>query len=119
MQAGSDEARTLSIDIDGVLAQARADLDYARCEPVPGAVAALRRLREEGWVLVLHTGRHFNRLRETVDWLRRHGFVYDHLVLGKPVARFYIDDRGIAFEGSWGPIVERLGKAPAPAVEVA
>jgi uncharacterized HAD superfamily protein len=110
----TQESRTLCIDIDGTIAQARADLDYARCEPVPGAAQALRELRTRGWFIVLHTARHINRLTETVEWLHTHEFEYDHIVMGKPTGRHYIDDRGIHFAGDWKPILEQL-PGPRPA----
>jgi len=33
------------------------------------------------------------------DWLDRHGFCYDQILMGKPVADVFIDDRAQRFEG--------------------
>ncbi len=102
------EKITLSIDIDGVVATIREDLDYALAEPIPGAREALQQFKAEGYFLILHTARHINKLRATQDWLRRHEIPFDHLVMGKPTARYYIDDRALRFEGDWPAMVARV-----------
>lgn len=100
------EARTLCVDIDFTLCISQGD--YAKAVPVPGAREALQQLRRDGWVIVLHTGRHFNHWKTTVEWLAEHNFEYDQIVFGKPPSRFYIDDRAIPFNGDWDKIIELL-----------
>ncbi len=111
----TQERRTLAVDIDGVVARVRDDLDYANAEPVPGARDSLMRLRSQGWFIALHTARHFNHLETTRNWLQKHGIPYDHLIMGKPTARFYIDDRAVEFRGDWQAVEQRVGSPDAPA----
>ena len=106
----ADEARTLCIDLDHTLCVSEPGA-YERAQPADGAADSIRRLRSAGWIVVIYTARHFNHWRTTVDWLARHGFVYDQIVFGKPPARFYIDDRAIPDDGDWPALVERLERA--------
>jgi hypothetical protein len=100
------ESRTICIDLDQTLCVHGGD--YQTAEPVSGAKQALAALRNDGWIIVLHTARHFNHWQITVDWLARYEFEYDHIVFGKPPARFYIDDRAIRFDGDWDEVCERI-----------
>jgi hypothetical protein len=109
-----DEARTVCVDLDYTLCASEVGR-YEQAAPLDGAAAALRDLRRAGWVVVIHTARHFNHWRVTSDWLARHGFEYDQLVFGKPPARFYVDDRAICFQGNWPQITERLAAVRAGA----
>ena len=102
------EARTVCIDIDHTICQSAGPDSYAEATCLPGAQDALRELRRAGWIVVLHTGRHFNHWKTTVDWLSRNDFEYDQLVFGKPPARYYIDDRAIPFDGDWKTVLSSL-----------
>jgi hydroxymethylpyrimidine pyrophosphatase-like HAD family hydrolase len=45
--------------------------------------------------IILHTGRHWNHLGLTKNQLQLYGVHYTTLVMGKPVADFYIDDKAL------------------------
>lgn len=103
----------ICIDIDGVISQLKQPgQSYADVPPVPGAPEALRRLREQGHYVILHTARHMKTCdgnvglvlarqgATTLDWLARHGVEYDEIFFGKPWADIYIDDNAFRFE-SW------------------
>lgn len=102
------EARTVCIDIDHTLCVPSGPQGYGDATCVPGAVDVLKDLRAHGWTVVLLTGRHFNHWETTVEWLSTNGFEYDQIVFGKPPARFYVDDRAIAFDGEWETVRERI-----------
>jgi hypothetical protein len=102
------ESRTICIDLDQTLCLH--DGDYEHATPIADAREALASLRQAGWIIVLHTARHFNHWRVTIDWLARYKFEYDQVVFGKPPARYYIDDRAISFDGNWAKVCEQLNR---------
>lgn len=85
-------------DIDGVIAgpcgkMADGRPDYAECEPFPQTVELLRRLNAQSIDVVLHTARWKVDRMVTEVWLRKHDIPYDKLILDKPLADAYIDDK--------------------------
>lgn len=98
----------ISIDLDGVLAQGESNWpNYLYCVPVKGAVNALRELRRLGIWIIIHTARCTEDRIVTAEWLNWHGFVYDELVMGKPVADIYLDDKGERFT-TWADYLEKF-----------
>ena len=103
----------ICIDIDGVLASFKKEgQTYADVDPIEGSVEVLKMWKEQGHYLILHTARHMKTCdgnvgkviakvgQITIDWLDKHGFVYDELLFGKPWAEVYIDDNAFRFS-SW------------------
>jgi hypothetical protein len=91
----------------------------AKPDPLPGAVEAVRRLKEAGYRIVIFTSRlsptwlneegytsggqrdHIRRL------LERDGIPFDAITAEKLPAQWYIDDRAVRFrEGEWPGIVD-------------
>ena len=107
-RAESLERRTLCIDIDRTIYAGDRPLDYENGAAVPGAADALRKLRDDGWTIVLYTARHFNHWEVTRRWLDHAGICYDQIVFGKPPATYYIDDRAIPFRGSWDAVLRAI-----------
>lgn len=85
------------VDIDGTLLYSKFDgREYNIVDKNEKLISILNRLYNEGHMVVLHTGRHWDRLDITIEHLREAGVLYTTLVMGKPAADFYIDDRGIS-----------------------
>jgi len=92
-----DRPRRVVVDIDGVLAEAVADLDYARAGPIPDNVARVNALYKAGCRIILFTARGSGTGRDWSDVTREQmeswGLRYHELHFGKPAADYYIDDR--------------------------
>ncbi|ATW62694.1 capsule biosynthesis phosphatase [Synechococcus phage S-CBWM1] len=101
----NDPTRTIVFDVDDTLTLGKADprgTEQANVE----VAHEVRRLYKEGWRIVLHTARGWARpggvaanaedVEEEIEiFCSRNNIPYHELVLGKPAARYYVDDRGM------------------------
>ena len=89
--------KRLVVDIDGVIAEAVADLDYAAAGPIPDNIRRVNSLYDAGCTIVLFTARGSATGKDwsavTREQMQRWGVKHDELLLGKPPADYYIDDR--------------------------
>ncbi len=89
--------KRLVVDIDGVIAEAVADLDYDAAGPMGDNIARVNALHAAGCTIVLFTARGSATGRDWSDVTRKQleswGVRYDELLFGKPPADYYIDDR--------------------------
>jgi len=89
------------VDIDGVLATGTVEDVYSedagwafgKCSPIFEGIEILNRLREQDVKIVLHTARWEDDRAVTEHWLSSHEVAYDELIMGKPSADIYIDDK--------------------------
>jgi hypothetical protein len=92
-------AQVVCFDIDGVLTQAHAsnqeDLagTWAYVPPNQANIALARQAYEQGWYVLLFTGRRESFRGTTEEWLCHHKVPYHALVMGKPYFTFIVDDR--------------------------
>lgn len=84
------------IDIDDtILFSELKDGKYYLKKPNLPLIEIINELFDAGHIIVLHTGRHWNHLELTKKQLLVHNVKYTTLVMGKPVADVYIDDKGM------------------------
>lgn len=98
---------TLLIDLDGVVCSEEQTFERSLAKPIPGAREALLALREHGHTLVIYSARSWSEFRMTKKWLEDHGIPFDSLLLGKPVADLFIDDRAVHFT-EWSEVLQGL-----------
>jgi hypothetical protein len=91
MRDGSTGKRVAVVDIDGVLTEEAKGRDYAARTPRMTAAVRLAHLGRDHWI-VLHTARDESDRDVTVQWLARHGFLYDALLMNKPHGDVLVDD---------------------------
>ena len=112
--------KRICLDLDGVICELRRpDQTYADVQPRPGAVEAIRALREGGYYVIIHTARHMASTNAnvgrvvalqgelTLAWLRQHDIEFDEIYFGKPYADLYIDDNAYRF-ASWESLPSAL-----------
>lgn len=58
-------------------------------------IKKLRKMKRRGYEIILETGRHWDHLELTRKQLKKARVKYDTLIMGKPPADYYIDDKAI------------------------
>lgn len=94
--------KTFVFDIDGVIAQYNASLQYDQSLPNIEMIKIINYLYDRGNKIVLHTARGY---KTGIDWqevttrqLQEWGVKYHDLKMGKPDADYYVDDKMLSME---------------------
>ena len=90
--------KVYAVDIDGVLCEERQDLNYHLSGPKYNNITKVNSLYADGHGIMLYSSRFESDREVTKIWLQNYGVKYHKLVLGKPQADFYVDDRN---KGVW------------------
>lgn len=89
------------IDIDGVIALTQGN-DYKNSKPVPEVIAKVNKLFNEGHAIKIFTARgsssHIDWRELTVKQLQEWGVEYHQLIMSKPPADFFVDDRAMSIK---------------------
>ncbi len=80
---------------------------------VDGALRSMKALKSLGYEVMIHTTRATNG-QEGIDtvagWLDKRGIPYDGITAEKLDAKYYIDDKAIAFKGRWSDVLNQIGR---------
>ncbi len=90
-------AKTIMVDMDGVLSTEERVFDRPLARPIEGAREGLAKLKAAGHTIVIYTARGWAEYNVTKAWLDQHEMPYDAIHMGKPIAHVWIDDRAIRF----------------------
>lgn len=100
------ESKIFCFDLDGTLVTS--GVDYTKVKPIKETVEFVRYLKSEGHTVIIHTARGMLSRNGNVEkiqaevlpqiekTLRDFDIPYDQLIIGKPYADFYIDDKAIS-----------------------
>ena len=103
------------IDIDGTICTPTVGRDYHKAEPWQDRIKVLNKLYDEGHYITYFTARAMGRFADlphsvasvkakevlfelTKQQLEEWGVKYNELIMGKPHADFFIDDKGVKDE---------------------
>lgn len=106
-RAMKHEPKIHCVDLDGTLCEAPIQADYNTCKPIQHRIDFFNSLYDAGHTIIIHTARgqlsmggniglierHARPVIES--WLQSHGVKYHQLVMGKPYADLYYDDKAV------------------------
>ncbi len=93
------KSKTIFVDIDGTICTEEMTFERSLAKPLPMALEKVNELYDAGHTIIFWTARSWSEFKMTKSWLDKHGFKYHQLLMGKPIASVFIDDRAIRFEG--------------------
>ena len=110
-----DHVKNYLIDIDGTITEDVPNEEperMATCEPFPDALATLNKWYDEGHIICFFTSRTEAHREVTETWLKKHGFKYHSLLLGKPRGGNYhwVDNhlvKATRYKGKFTDMVEK------------
>lgn len=110
--------QVICVDFDGTLYPW--GYMFAGPPPLPGAVRAVKALKDAGYKIIIFTSRlskrwleveggdRYNHMWYIEELLRRDGIPYDEITEEKIPAEHYIDDKAHRFEGNWEEITSKI-----------
>jgi len=109
-----EEVKNYLIDIDGTITDDVPNEEPERmstCEPYPDALDILNKWYDQGHIITFFTSRTEAHREITETWLKKHGFKYHGLLVGKPRGGNYhwIDNhmvRATKFNGKFTDLVK-------------
>lgn len=103
------------IDIDGTITDDIPNEEperMATCQPFPDALKTLNKWYDEGHIICFFTSRTEAHREVTETWLKKHGFKYHSLLMGKPRGGNYhwVDNhlvKATRYKGKFTDLVEK------------
>lgn len=110
-----DGKKNYLIDIDGTITDDVPNEEPERmidCEPYEGSVDLINGWYREGHIITFFTSRTEEHRKITENWLSKHGYNYNNLLMNKPRGGNYhwIDNhvvRATRYNGNWTPLVTK------------
>jgi hypothetical protein len=102
------EVKWIAVDFDKTLAEGGTFPDFIPGPPLPGAVEAMKRLDERGFKITIFTSRHWADYHNIEKWCEVYGIPVRRILCGKPLYKYLIDDRNIAFDGDWETTISKV-----------
>ena len=117
----SDKKRII-VDFDGTIC----GFEFPDCgPPEPGVREALLQLHDLGFEIAIHSCRtsfywegqpdwpnRMSSYRIIINYMAEYDLYYDSIIMDenvdKPIAEFYIDDRGVSYKGNWKDVVTEI-----------
>lgn len=97
----NEKIKWAGIDFDDTIASNSSFPDYIPGAPLPGAAESVRALSELGYKITIFTARPWSDYANIESYCKHYGIPVRRIICGKPLLRFMIDDKAVAFNGDW------------------
>ncbi len=102
---------TFCFDIDNTICKTK-EGNYEKSKPIQNAINTINRLHKNGHMIKIFTARYMGRNNDLIKKKRRiyskiknqidsWGLKYNKLIISKPSADIYIDDKSYGYTNSW------------------
>jgi capsule biosynthesis phosphatase len=98
--------KTMVVDVDDTILTTE-NRDYQNSKPIEDVIEKLKEAKDKGWYIILHTARGQGRSNGNISLVKEEVFQeiemfchkyqvpYDELIIGKPWAAMYVDDKSL------------------------
>lgn len=107
-----EEIKWIGVDWDDCLFSNSGFPDYIPAEPLEGAVESLQYLDSVGYKIVIFTARHWADYQNIEKYCEYYKIPARRIICGKPLFKCIIDDKNIAFNGSWSKALADFLRLP-------
>ena len=91
----------ITIDLDGTLCEEVHYTHHKFAPPIPNCIARINAAYNSGDTIIIFTSRWKNEKKLTEDWLKENGVKYNDLIMGKPLADLYVDEKARRPDEIW------------------
>lgn len=94
-------------DLDGTICENGSPDNFENAVAFKEVIAEINKSYDLGDEIVIHTARLAKDREVTKAWLKKNGVKYHELLMGKPTADLYVDDKAFPFVPARGPQLKR------------
>ena len=111
---------TFCFDIDNTICKTKGN-KYHKSKPILRAIKTINDLYDNGHIIKIFTARYMGRNKDMIQnkkeiflkikkQLEKWGLKYNKLIISKPSADIYIDDKSYGYDDSWILYLKKYGK---------
>ncbi len=111
MAPKKEELKWIGVDWDDTIFLNNGYPDFIPTKPIQDAVESLRKLVKKGFKIIIYTARPWSDYQLIEDLCIKHKIPARRIICGKPLFKFFIDDKAIRFTGNWKETLKEVDKS--------
>ena len=103
-----DKVTCIGVDWDNTVFNESGYPEYSPTSIVCGAKEGLDKIVALGYKVVVFTARPWSHLYLLEHIIKEYNLPVDQIICGKPLFRYFIDDKNIEFKGDWSQVIDKI-----------